>query len=404
MLSAFNKPIRYQEFLKLAMPKGIDAKELWEFVMMLQHCAGETQKIRPWFNGLEKQECWFFLCNETMADLYKIVSLASGESRLNTFFSENDTFDYNFLENVFEETANLAHYDGISLTAHNIAALWTGRADPTCPEEQIIVNFSEAFYNVKKLVSSKAYSRMLISDIQDMLWHKVNKGSVHLRPSYHWANHLCNMNVLNSPDYAAETLDAIITRTEERPGSQNVVMSSIIASKSLCDVPYVDSLRNLTEYLLRRTYFLKNNMPALSYVPFSSLNDLRYNTYQEAHAIEAVSAPKEGLCATWNYTAGIKAYLEGVQSLEAMMKSMEEGFARLRVLVSRIPHITARQKSFLLSALRNPNQPYSIKQYMRAYGVVYSTARKDLLDLVDLGYLSMQKQHGAMLFKGVPPR
>lgn len=61
-----------------------------------------------------------------------------------------------------------------------------------------------------------------------------------------------------------------------------------------------------------------------------------------------------------------------------------------------------RQRSVLAHALRHPNGRYTIKAHEKEYAVVYQTARQDLLDLANAGYL-IKKQAGRTFHFDVPP-
>ncbi|MDD5295789.1 MAG: Fic family protein [Rhodocyclaceae bacterium] len=64
-------------------------------------------------------------------------------------------------------------------------------------------------------------------------------------------------------------------------------------------------------------------------------------------------------------------------------------------LRSRLNH---RQNAILAHALKNPGEGYRIDSHQKVHGVVYQTARTDLLDLADLGLLEKATQGRALVF------
>lgn len=64
--------------------------------------------------------------------------------------------------------------------------------------------------------------------------------------------------------------------------------------------------------------------------------------------------------------------------------------------------INHRQRALLARALRNPHERYAIEPYRREHGVVYQTARQDLLDLVDAGLLHKTQEGKTFYFQPVP--
>lgn len=61
-----------------------------------------------------------------------------------------------------------------------------------------------------------------------------------------------------------------------------------------------------------------------------------------------------------------------------------------------------RQRALLAHALRHPGAQYAIEPYRREHGVVYQTARQDLLDLEKAGYLRKTQMGRAFYFRAVP--
>jgi len=61
-----------------------------------------------------------------------------------------------------------------------------------------------------------------------------------------------------------------------------------------------------------------------------------------------------------------------------------------------------RQTALICHALRKPGHRYTIRSHENSHGVVYQTARTDLLQLVDLGLLTSTKAGKAFIFRAVP--
>lgn len=68
-------------------------------------------------------------------------------------------------------------------------------------------------------------------------------------------------------------------------------------------------------------------------------------------------------------------------------------------LRSRLNH---RQNAVLAHALKNPGQGYRIDSHQKVHGVVYQTARTDLLHLADFGLLEKTTQGRALVFHAPP--
>lgn len=101
-----------------------------------------------------------------------------------------------------------------------------------------------------------------------------------------------------------------------------------------------------------------------------------------------------------------------VYHLEAIRKAVEElrGYIEKKAKESRntvrfiklASGLNHRQRLLLAHALKNPDAVYTITTHMRVHGVVYQTARTDLLDLHDKDFLEMQKSGRNFIFIPVP--
>ena len=70
--------------------------------------------------------------------------------------------------------------------------------------------------------------------------------------------------------------------------------------------------------------------------------------------------------------------------------------------LQRQPHLNHRQRSLLISALNRPDTVYTFRTHMSTHGIVYQTARADLLGLFELGLLEMHKYGRKFNFTAVP--
>ena len=66
------------------------------------------------------------------------------------------------------------------------------------------------------------------------------------------------------------------------------------------------------------------------------------------------------------------------------------------------PHLNLRQRSLLVSALDRPDRIFTFKTHMAIHGVVYQTARADLIGLHAFGLLEMHKSGRKFTFTAVP--
>jgi hypothetical protein len=65
-------------------------------------------------------------------------------------------------------------------------------------------------------------------------------------------------------------------------------------------------------------------------------------------------------------------------------------------------HLNYRQRAIILNAINDPQTPQRIERHRRQYGVVYATARRDFLELVEKGYLTQTTSGRAFVYLAGP--
>jgi len=105
-------------------------------------------------------------------------------------------------------------------------------------------------------------------------------------------------------------------------------------------------------------------------------------TYFILHQLETIRKAIEGL----------HEYLARKSSEQ---KSVERLLATSPALRARLNH---RQRTLLAHALRHPGEAYRIDAHQRTHGIVYQTARVDLLGLAELGLLEQSREGKAYVF------
>jgi Fic family protein len=91
---------------------------------------------------------------------------------------------------------------------------------------------------------------------------------------------------------------------------------------------------------------------------------------------------------------------KAVQELHACIarKNAELSQAE-RLLQHRTTALNHRQIALMSYALRHPETAFTVEAHQRSNGIVYETARGDLLDLAEAGLLTKAKHGKAMVFR-----
>ena len=89
------------------------------------------------------------------------------------------------------------------------------------------------------------------------------------------------------------------------------------------------------------------------------------------------------------------------RAIDALHRYIEKKSSELRVTESFLKNthsLNHRQQGLLSHALRHPGMRYTIEGHRRSHAVVYDTARKDLLELNRLEFLTLRRVGKAFVF------
>jgi Fic family protein len=92
------------------------------------------------------------------------------------------------------------------------------------------------------------------------------------------------------------------------------------------------------------------------------------------------------------------AIKRAISELHAYVRRKTDELRQLERQSRKIGLLNHRQKALVSHALRYPDAVYTFESHRQSHGVVRETARRDLLELVDKGYLELQKAGRARHF------
>jgi Fic family protein len=91
-----------------------------------------------------------------------------------------------------------------------------------------------------------------------------------------------------------------------------------------------------------------------------------------------------------------------INSLHDYIAEKSKELRALENTLRHAPDLNYRQQALIGHALRHPGTRYSVAGHQRSHGIVYETARRDLLDLTKAGLLEMRRDGKAFLFTTLP--
>jgi Fic family protein len=94
----------------------------------------------------------------------------------------------------------------------------------------------------------------------------------------------------------------------------------------------------------------------------------------------------------------LRAITLAIMDLRLYLSRKQKEISRSNELLRSYRGLNARQKPLIYHAIRHPDAIYTIEQHKNYHGIVYQTARLDLLQLATKGFLKRQKQGKEFIF------
>ncbi len=158
------------------------------------------------------------------------------------------------------------------------------------------------------------------------------------------------------------------------------------------DHPFVDG-NGRTARALFYWSMLKSGFWMAEYISISSILRKAHGQYNRAYLHTETDASD----ATYFVAQQLDVLLKAIDSVHAWIARKQQAQRQAQTLLSpQSPlarQLNHRQRALLLNALKHPGKRFTIAEHQRSHGVVYQTARSDLLGLVEAG-LMQQEQHG----------
>jgi len=278
----------------------------------------------------------------------------------------------------------------------------SGRSPRTRGERMVANNYKTISFIREHL--DRPMSRELLLELQSMLTEgtlddekqvgrfRVDGDNVRIEDAYN--------ETVYMPPPAAEieqrtrTLCAYANHPELDPGfTHPIIRACLLHFQIAVDHPFCDG-NGRTARAVFYWYVLRNKYWLFEYMPISMLIREGPSKYSRAF----VRAETDSYDATYflTYKAGIFARARAATK-EHIREKLAEQHQAVRLLQAD-PTLGRRQREVLQRFARDPDHQMSIQTHMHEQQVSYQTARSDLLELADRGYLSSFKDGNSYIF------
>ena len=393
-----NSPYLFRtEFQKMPLPKGVDPDAAWRLLDWARRVSRRTVVTVP-----GRDEVWYFPTDEITRCLHRIDMLAGWPMQLALRGLGAEQTRFSGSAAMKEAVAACIDREHAHLAPDLVADLKRGDQPETVLGQQI-ANYYEAVSHIEE------YARLpfdvgLIERLQvDLSRGLILTESEALRlretpgadegPIDEWAS-----SGPPAPEKIAADLQRIEALATDSGGFLHPMIRAIVIYFWLEDMrPFAHRQPGMAR-LAFLVFLHQQGYMNLELVPLAQITLERGG--EVPRAWRAAILNERDL--TGFLTFNLQAIVGALEDMQQRIEMASRRYDAVRQALRAKEDLNHRQVSILGRALRVPGATFTIGYHKRAYAVAYATARGDLLDLVDKGYLEYERVSHEYVFTPAP--
>lgn len=397
----------WDSLLETPLPEGTSAKQIWEAIRGYRHA--ESIKLPFHYSG--EGHTWYTLTYELQALITALEHGCNERSEIAQQLARSS--DRHFLTKlrISDSIASLS-LDGIHVPEDEADRLLHYEKSPQSAAEQLIVNIFGILEDLEQYKGER-FSQALLEHFRDRIAENVTIEDLKTRPrSTGISPSLSRLSSLGiSAKLGQSSFETTLAYANDDEGDpyDSRVLRSLILGDVLHSYSPLGPLSGQAGKIMSRLYALKHDLPVLTILPLAqaqiswgegALNSplVTYSRHDlESNALHTTTNQDADI--TLYQTVSAQLALHQLADLTNSIASWKNRDDEMRVILQHDPSLNQRQRSILSRALRHPDATFTIKYHQMNHAIVYSTARHDLYELMEKGYLTFFMRGRAMVFK-----
>lgn len=376
-------------FRQWRMPQGFTPESAWAFLKW--HRAGNS-KFLPVLDR-QGRKFTYFPTEKIMRDVQFIERSASkAAAELSVSAAERENFA---VMSLMEEAIASSRLDGVAVRREQAKDMLESGRDPVGRPERAVLNNYLLMVEARR-TKGVDMSIDLLLNMHHLLMHEAVEDS-DLVGRFRNARETAGARLPLPP---AEKIRVRLQRFCEFANSDDdqdyfhaVVKAAILHFWLQYENPFPAGNGRLARAVFY-WYLFKRAVPAFEFVAISrAIADMR-----EAHESAFAYAIYDDNDATYFIAADMAAVRAALDELRSYLERRTRDLQAAAQMLVKFPGINQRQQALIGSALGASAAVHTIGRHMKQSGVVYQTARTDLLGLVEKGLFHMVRRGKTFTF------
>lgn len=396
----------WDEFLELPLPKTMGAKQTWRALHEWRKPAGVSLPFVA--EGVDT--AWYSMTLE-LADLAARIErdCSAGSDLAHTLAQASG--QHFLMQMRIADTLSALELDGLEIGSEEVEGLLIYGRTPKGSAARFVKNTFEADNRLADY-AGEPFSLDLVREIGHLITDGVDLDEIGEKPR--------NLGMVPF-DYAERTRrqgDMFVQQLIDYANDVNgdvydrpVLRCTRIENMVYSHQPFGKASGQIGR-LMAHLYALKHDLPVLAFLPISKA---RVQWSKGLVKRPDVACSHAELMATAEVIFGesdVDATLEQVvlaqltcHLIDELRKDVDVWRSRDEEVRRVLQHdimLNQRQRAIIARALRRPDATFTIKYHQTNHAIAYATARRDLMELTDKGYLTFDMVGKAMVFRADP--
>lgn len=385
----------WDTFLENPLPSGMSPVTAWTIMNKIGQCAGI--ELIPNIDGAI---IWYRPIHALSEGVNDICLRSTKGSTV--YQSLLSGIDQNYLNNMrIEEACSAASIAGFMFDREQVELLYATGVVPKEGIARVIHNMIELDSELERY-QSKAFSNSLFNEFRDRLLEGIHEEDLDDMPR------VAKDEPIDEEAWNALQvhLDYVIDYANHKRGEKEdpPILRGCFIGDHIVFHQSFGPLSALMASLIARLYFLKNDFAVLRLIPLSAMKLCWINdelsvpqVFCRKHEYDNTMQRCLGDI-TFHQIVSVQLVSLALEEIEKSTKAAAEQDILIRDLLNYEPEFNHRQRSIIARALRTPNAEFRIGYHQRKHNIAYATARRDLIELKDKGYLRIDQNGKEFVF------
>lgn len=404
LLQRANKDYLYwDKFKYLKMPSRISPEIAWTYLKLNRN--NHINKI-PLLSTHQKP-FGFWLPDSTLRELHYIDQQAGGHILVEEPSLDASSKERYLISSLMEEAIASSQIEGAATTRKKAKEMLRSKRKPQSKADQMIINNYNTIMKIKELVGEPLTPEMINylqgSITRDTLDDPSCGGRIRKHNESIEVVDIMDGKPLHTPPPANELpkrinlLCEFANRKEDDKFIHPVIKAVLLHFWLAYDHPYVDG-NGRTARALFYWYVLSNKYWMFEYLSISRIILRSKIQYSRAYLYSEI----DDFDATYFVLYHLRAIHFAIEELIKYLARKQDELREITHHLRIYPGLNHRQHALINHALKHPGYHYSVESHKNSHGIVYETARIDLIKLVNLGFLEQFRVGKTYYFNSSP--